>query len=112
MAILPDRSTTNFTPAVLAVAHPSWCTVAACRPTPDWDHAGTGFVAHHLTLLDSDGLLVEVVAGETVSPQGEVLEQDPAVVQIAAGWEELTPERATRLADALLRAAAIAGGAR
>ncbi len=110
MNIVPDRSTTSITPAVLAVAHPSWCDTATCAATPDWEYDGTGFVSHHARLLDVDGLIVEIVQGETVSPQGEVVDQDPIVVQVeGAGWCELTPPQASRLAAALVRAAAVAG---
>jgi hypothetical protein len=109
VSIVPDRSTTNITPAVLAVAHPLWCTVAECRPTPDWSADDVGFVAHHLTVLDVDGLRLEVVQGETISAQGEVLEQDRAVVLVESVPDELTPEQASRLAEALFRAAAVAG---
>ena len=113
MSIQPNKSTTPFTPAVLAVAHPDWCTDTECRPTPDWGIDGLGFIAHHARLLDADALIVYVVQGESVTPQGEVFDQDAPVVQIeGAGWRELTPEQAARLADALVRAAAVAGGAR
>jgi hypothetical protein len=39
-----------------------------------------GFVAHYARLLDVDGLLGEVEQGETISPQGDVLERDPVVI--------------------------------
>ena len=55
------------------VADPEWCYSAACTATPDWGSDGTGFVAHHARLLDTDGLIVKVVQGETISPQGDVL---------------------------------------
>ena len=101
MSIQPNKSTTPFTPAVLAVAHPDWCAVSECRPTPDWSADGVGFVAH-------------VVQGETISPQGFVLEQHgTAVIVEGTGFDrELTPEQAARLAAAIARAAAVAGGAR
>ena len=105
------RPTTPYTPAVLAVAHPEWCNVAECRCTPDWAHDGTGFIAHHVTVLDSDGLLVEVAMGETISPQGAVLERDPAMVRVDAVPDEMTADQAAQLAAALVRSAAIAGGA-
>jgi hypothetical protein len=90
---------------------PDWCTTAACRPTPDWGTDGLGFVAHYARLLDVDGLLVEVAQGETISPQGDVLERDPAVIlcEGAGGGRELTADQAALLADALVRAAAAAG---
>jgi hypothetical protein len=78
MSILPNRSTTNVTPAVLAVAHPPWCNTSDCHPTPDWDRDGTGFFAHHARLLDGDGLPVEVAQGEAMSPQGDVLQVEHA----------------------------------
>jgi hypothetical protein len=83
-------------------------------PTPDWDSAGTGFVAHHARLLDVDELVVEVAQGETVSPQGVVLERDPIIVRVegVGGGRGLTAEQAARLAAAVARAATIAGGAR
>jgi hypothetical protein len=114
VSIFPDTPTTPFTPAVLAVAHPSWCDSAACRPTPDWDHDGTGFVAHHAQQLDVDDLLVEIAEGETVSPQGAVLEVDPLVILVegAGGGRELTPDQAAQLASAAARAATTADGAR
>jgi hypothetical protein len=111
VSIIPGKSTTNITPAVLAVAHPEWCTVSECRPTPDWDRDGTGFVAHHSRLLDADGLIVEVAQGETISPQGEVIEQDPIIVRVDAIPDELNAGQASRLAAALVRAA-VGGGAR
>jgi hypothetical protein len=59
-------------------------------------------------------LLVEIAEGQTVSPQGDILERDPIVIlcEGASGGRELTADQATQLAAALLRAAAIAGGAR
>jgi hypothetical protein len=77
VTIQPARSTTASTPAVLTVAHPSWCAVSECPPTPDWGTDGMGFVAHYARLLDVDGLLVEVAQGETASPQGGVVERNP-----------------------------------
>ena len=61
-----------------------------------------GFVAHYARLLDVDGLLVEVLQGETISPQGDVLEQDPIVIlcEGAGGGRELTANQAMQLADA------------
>lgn len=113
MSIIPGKSTTSITPAVLAVAHPDWCASAECRATPDWDANGVGFVAHHARLLDVDGLVVELVQGEGISPQGEVVDRDPIAVLVeGAGWLEMPPALAVRLADALVLAAAIAGGAR
>jgi hypothetical protein len=109
VSIFSGKSTTPCTPAVLAVAHPSWCAVAECRATPDWDADGTGFVAHHARVLDLDGLIVELVQGEGISPQGEVIDQDPIAVLVeGAGWREMTPDLANRLAGA----AAVAGGSR
>jgi hypothetical protein len=114
MGIFPDRSTTLFTSAVLTVAHPDWCTVAECRPTPDWGHDGVGFVAHVGRFLDADGVTVDVVQGESVTAQGEVFDQDPpAVIVEGTGFDrELTPAQASRLAEAISRAASVAGGAR
>jgi hypothetical protein len=66
---------TNITAAVLTVAHSDLCTTSECRSTPDWSH--TRLLLHPATLLDADGLLVEVAQGETVSPQGGVVERDP-----------------------------------
>jgi hypothetical protein len=115
VSIIPGKSTTNITPAVLTAAHPSWCDTAACAATPDWDRDGLGFVAHHLTLLDAAALFVEIAQGETISPQGAVLEQDPILVRVegASRGRELTADQAAQLASAISRAAAaIAGGAR
>jgi hypothetical protein len=113
MSIFHDPCTTSITPAVLTVAHPSWCTTADCRPTPDWDRDGTGFVNHAVALLDADELRVLVMQGETISPQGEVIERDPVVVLVdGVGDRELTADLAAQLADAVARAAAVAGGAR
>lgn len=107
-------ATTPFTPAVLTVEHPSWCATAECRPTPDWDADGTGFVNHVAHLLDADGLVVLVMQGETLSAQGEVLERDPVVIVVegVGGGQELNAGRAARLADALARATALARGVR
>lgn len=105
MKILPDRPTT--------VDHPLWCDTSTCMATPDWECDGTGFVGHHGRVLDVDGLVVEIVQGDTVSAQGELLERDPIAVQVGgAGWRELTPAQAERLAAALVRAAAVARGVR
>jgi hypothetical protein len=76
VTIVPNRFTTPETPAVLAVAHPSWCTTAECHPTPDW-HNGTRLLLHAATQLDTDGLIIEVRQGETISPQGGVVEREP-----------------------------------
>jgi hypothetical protein len=42
----------------------------------------TGFVAHHVRLLDVDELIVTITQGETISLQGQVLERDPVVVLV------------------------------
>ena len=59
-------------------------------------------------------LVGQSAQGETVSPQGDVLERDPIIVRVegAGGGRELTAEQAAQLASAVARAAAIAGGAR
>jgi hypothetical protein len=71
-----------------------------------------GFVAHRGRFLDVDGLVVEFVQGESISPPGDVINQDPIAVLVEdAGYRELTPALADQLADVLARAAAIADGA-
>jgi hypothetical protein len=105
-------ATAPFTPAVLTVEHPQWCTTSKCRPTPDWDADGTGFVNHVAHLPVADGLRVLVMQGETLSSQGELLEQAPVVIVVEGARQELTAAHAGRLADALTRTAVVAGGAR
>jgi hypothetical protein len=106
-------ATTPFTAAVLAVVHPDWCDPALCMATADWDHEGTGFVGHRGRFFDVDELTVELVQGEKVSPQGYVSDCDPIAVQVeGVEWRDMAPALAERLAAAIGRAVAAAGGAR
>jgi hypothetical protein len=49
----------------------------------DWAVADlTGFIAHHVRLLDVDELIVKITQGETISLQGLVLERESVVVLV------------------------------
>lgn len=118
MSILTDH--TVPIPIPTTEPCPTWCDPRCCTSHPDTDDEA--LVVHRAVLLDEplgrhsrDRLVVDLVRGNVVCTRtGDPLTHNPGAVRVrgVGDEDELSPDLARRLADAVGLAAYLAGGAR